>query len=387
MRRPVSRVGGEGLSARLDRTVGTWLGWCMGRLQRHPLLSWAVDLGQRIWHRDRESAGPVLGSAVAFRLFLLVVPVVLVVIGALGFLGEYAGHPDVAGSLGLSGALADGVRQALRQSGTGRLLAVASGVVGTFFAARNLAKALVAASARSWQVPPVRRGLGIRAVAGIVLCAFAMGVAAVGVNVIRSAAGVAAATISLTGASVALAVVWYVLTLALPRATTDVGALLPGALLLGVSTSLLLGVGELLLPAHIARASSLYGSVGAVVALLGWFLLVGHVMVLSLILDAVVWERHGSVTGWFFSLPGMRTAARSRRVAAFFGLPSQRAPGAASEGVASVRHAEVVRPVPHRRKAARRVPGGGESPQPAGTAPDERHDGVRGDGGGRADDT
>ena len=40
-----------------------------------------VDLGLRLYRRDRESAGTVVGAAVALRLFLFFVPLLLFVVG------------------------------------------------------------------------------------------------------------------------------------------------------------------------------------------------------------------------------------------------------------------------------------------------------------------
>ena len=45
-----------------------------------------IDVGLRIYQRDREAAGTVVGSAIAFRLFLFFVPLLLFVVGVLGFL-------------------------------------------------------------------------------------------------------------------------------------------------------------------------------------------------------------------------------------------------------------------------------------------------------------
>ena len=49
-----------------------------------------LDVGLRIYQRDRESAGTIVGSALAFRLFLFFVPLLLFVVGVLGFLAEWS---------------------------------------------------------------------------------------------------------------------------------------------------------------------------------------------------------------------------------------------------------------------------------------------------------
>src|SRR5215216_4566374 len=48
-----------------------------------------IDVALRIYRRDRESAGTVVGSAVAFRLFLFFVPLLLFLVGLLGFIATW----------------------------------------------------------------------------------------------------------------------------------------------------------------------------------------------------------------------------------------------------------------------------------------------------------
>jgi hypothetical protein len=48
-----------------------------------------VDVIAGTYKRDRESAGPVLGSAIAFRLFLFFVPLLLLVVGIAGFAASF----------------------------------------------------------------------------------------------------------------------------------------------------------------------------------------------------------------------------------------------------------------------------------------------------------
>ena len=64
-----------------------------------------LDVGLRIYQRDRESAGTVVGSALAFRLFLFFVPLLLFVVGLLGFVADFVEDAD-AGDAGITGSLA-----------------------------------------------------------------------------------------------------------------------------------------------------------------------------------------------------------------------------------------------------------------------------------------
>ena len=75
-----------------------------------------VDVGLRIYERDRESAGTVVGSAIAFRLFLFFVPLLLFVVGLAGFVATWVDANSVNDSAGLTGSLAVQINTALSQA-------------------------------------------------------------------------------------------------------------------------------------------------------------------------------------------------------------------------------------------------------------------------------
>ena len=69
------------------------------RFEDRPVIQVVVLLYQR----DRQAAGTLVGSAIAFRLFLFFVPLVLFAVGVLGFIGEqYEADEvnDAAGKIG-----------------------------------------------------------------------------------------------------------------------------------------------------------------------------------------------------------------------------------------------------------------------------------------------
>ena len=81
-------------------------------------------------------------------------------------------------------------------------------------------------------------------------------------------------------------------------------------------------VSQLYLPDRFDRASQLYGAIGTTLVTLGWFFIIGRSMMLSLSINAVVFERFGSISQFVFSLPLLRALPRRwewfRR---FFQLP------------------------------------------------------------------
>jgi hypothetical protein len=60
------------------------------------------------------------------------------------------------------------------------------------------------------------------------------------------------------------------------------------------------------LPNQVSNASQLYGQLGVLVAFLGWFFFLGRSIAFACALNAVIYERVGSVSVVFFSLPVIR---------------------------------------------------------------------------------
>jgi hypothetical protein len=79
-----------------------------------------MDLALRIYRRDRESAGSIAGSAVAFRLFLFFVPFMLVAVGFLGFIARWVDADRVHEQTGLTGTVAAQIDSALTQPNSSR---------------------------------------------------------------------------------------------------------------------------------------------------------------------------------------------------------------------------------------------------------------------------
>lgn len=264
----------------------------------------AVDFGLRLWQRDREAAGTLVGSAVAFRLFLFFAPLVLFVVGIAGFLNTYIEREDVEHA-GVTGALASQVESALSQPNSTRWLAVLAGAFGMALAGRTLSRVLVAASCLSWRLP-VRIKTSPRVIGALIGLLFGMALIAALVNQVRTHLGIAGAGFSFIAVFASYSVAWVLLSQILPKPTRDPGALLPGACLVGLVLAGMQAISQLVLPDQFARASQLYGAIGTTLVTLGWFFILGRTVVFSMTLDAVMYERFGSVSQFVFGLPGLR---------------------------------------------------------------------------------
>ena len=107
-------------SAATERTKSA-TSWAARMRERNPV----VDAGFLIYERDRVSAGSVLGSAIAFRLFLFFVPFVLFCVGLTGLVSGEFDADSISSAGSLRGQLAEQVRAAQDQSRTAQLIALA----------------------------------------------------------------------------------------------------------------------------------------------------------------------------------------------------------------------------------------------------------------------
>ena len=279
-----------------------------------------VDVVLGTFRKDRRAAGSVISSALAFRLFLFCLPLLLLTIGVAGFASDVVDARSADRVAGLSGGLAKQVITAFHESGLTRWAAVLFGLWGVLVAGRSLSRVLYAASAAAWGLPAGEhaRLRAVGAVAGIV---GTIGVIAIIVGRIRESFGIGPASASFIPALLIYASAWLGILMFLPRATEDPGALLPGCLLIALTLTVMQAVSELYLPDRIDHASRLYGTFGTIVVTLGWFFILGRAIVIAMELNAAIYDRFGGVSQVVFSLPVLRTLARrSPRIRRFFGL-------------------------------------------------------------------
>jgi hypothetical protein len=114
---------------RLAKTAQTRLSPVRQWLARYEHIP-VVDVIAGIYRRDRESAGPVMGSAIAFRLFLFFVPLLLLVVGIAGFALASSLPGTVSRTAGIYGSLGAEISGAFHQPGFTRWFAVLFGLFG-----------------------------------------------------------------------------------------------------------------------------------------------------------------------------------------------------------------------------------------------------------------
>jgi uncharacterized BrkB/YihY/UPF0761 family membrane protein len=290
--------------------------WATGLRER----SVVADAAFVVYERDRACAGTVLGSAIAFRLFLFFVPCVVLGVGVLGLFSGYVAAESITDAGSISGALATNIRAAHDQSKTASLISVATGLFLMASAGRSLSKSLVASSNLAWSANGVvtAKVKAIAAITGVMLSLILVSFV---IGKIRDEWGIGFASLSFGAGFVVYLFLFMLLMATLPRGTTDPGAILPGAALVAALVVGLQAVSQLYIPSRISGASDLYGGIGVTVVALGWLFIVGRTLSFSFSLNAALFDRFGSLSQAIFSLPVLRVLRRrSARLRRYFGL-------------------------------------------------------------------
>jgi len=297
------------------RPVQTW--WEDLRRER-PIASYLGDLADR----DQEAQGSVLGSAVALRLFLFLVPSALVIVSLVRML-DITSLFD--GDQLEKGFTTKDIATAMEDSSqVDALWLFLSGLFLAAWAGRSLAKTLAACSARAWRLTAAESKVTTIAALSLSGVVFLEVVASTIVAAIRDLGGAPAWALS-WGTLVAITgVAWFLVLLTLPRAVKDPGALLPGALLLGAVQGTIQGILHAYSEGRVERTVDTYGDLAVTLAVLGNLFILGRLMTASFTFVAVTYERFGSLSQMIFDLPVVRRLPRRYpKIAVFFSLDEE----------------------------------------------------------------
>lgn len=255
----------------------------------------AVDAAFAVRERDRRAVGSVLAGAIAFRLFVYLLPLFLAVVSLLGLLVSLdASAPEEAGAeLGMSSYLIDSVDSAAEESQRSLWVLVPLALWAMYTGGVGAVKVVRAIHALAWGQPvekPARAGLAALGAFGFAVVALAIVVGAQALRHRSEGLGIGFSVVQV----LLLVALWWVASRLLPHdPAAGWMALLPGAVLVGACAWGLHLLSVYLLAPRVASASELYGSLGVAAALLAWLYLVGRLMVASAMLNATLWERRG----------------------------------------------------------------------------------------------
>ena len=251
-----------------------------------------VDAGFLVQELDARVGGGILAGALAFRIFLFMVPFVYVVFSVLGAVSRALGHDpaQLARNLGITGILASAVVKVEDQGAWTQAALVLGAVVTLFITSGALLKALYVVHWLIWRVHRVMpAGLVPRlTLIGLTLAASALGVA---LNDLRNSSGVAGAVLAVLVVTALSFALWWWVSWKLPHAPAPPRALVPGALLMAIGADVLNLLTTYWIGHLVARKTSTYGAVGIALAVLLWVYILGRIMVGSAGLNAALWYR------------------------------------------------------------------------------------------------
>jgi uncharacterized BrkB/YihY/UPF0761 family membrane protein len=248
-----------------------------------------VDLGFTLFERDRAVLGPLLSGALAFRLFLWLVPFALMVLAISGIIAGDSGGDEVSDALGFGGTLSDAISESSTQSSIGKWSALIIGVGGTLWAGTSVTRALRALHAFVWGVRRPRGHLlqGSLTVLGVVIATLVATELAALARRDSAASGLIVTLLAFFG----FFAIWLAASWLLPHGRATLRDLAPGAALVAVGIQILHLVTVYILIENAERAQSVYGAIGASVVILGWLFLIARGIVAAAVLNATVWER------------------------------------------------------------------------------------------------
>lgn len=261
-------------NARLDRAC-----------ERHARLAFAVA----VFRRFGAERGANLAAAISMRGFLALFPVLVLAIAVVGFIG---GDPravanDIVNALGLSGEAAKTITDAVRTAQNTKVASSLVGIVGLLWTGTGLAASLTATWNQTWGIPGggmhgrmfgfvwLLGGLVLLAIAVFLLTLVGDGGALPEVGVVL---GIVVNTLGF------LWTAWV-----LPTRRIPLRSMLTVAVFGGVCFEVLKLVGTFIIPRIVSDSSELYGAIGAVFAMLVWFLVIGRLVVYVTLIEHEGW--------------------------------------------------------------------------------------------------
>jgi uncharacterized BrkB/YihY/UPF0761 family membrane protein len=248
-------------------------------------------LALEVLRRWKDLNATLLAGNLTYRLFLWVLPLLLVIAAALGFESNETVTSVTGGSLGLSRDLTRSIGDAAREAGTSATHALVVGGIGLVFASRSLIVALHLTFSHVWGLPATTRKGMPAAVAKFVTSlpvAFLILAATLGIRRLGLIGGLSSQAIAfLFGTGALLTANWV-----LPRRPVSWRELLPGSVLGGIVLVIARHTALYYFENHAARASKVYGSLGIVAAFLSALFVFAVIIVVNAVVNAVWHDRH-----------------------------------------------------------------------------------------------
>ena len=251
----------------------------------------SLDAAFTVADRDAEVGGGIMAGALAYRLFIWLLPAALVAIAGLGLTSE-AAHvepKDAANSLGLAGIVSSSVAHSAKSSS--RWYALLIGIPVLLIATRSLLRALIVVHRLIWT--DIARGVRKPTPAATLQLAVVL-LLLVGASTLTSSANHAsllAGMLAVLAVGVPYGALWLLVSTRLPHGDAPWRALVPGAIVFGLGVEAVHALTAFVIgPAAESKAGT-YGSLGIAAALLLGLFFISRVIVATAVVNATLWER------------------------------------------------------------------------------------------------
>jgi uncharacterized BrkB/YihY/UPF0761 family membrane protein len=287
------------------------------------------ELANTLYVRDRDAFASVLGSAIALRLFLFVVPANLALLAFVHLVGIDAALQGTVSSSITTGSVVDEFSSVTFGAA---LWTFITSFGFMLWAGRSLAQVLATGSTSAWQMPPRSARLTVRSALALSMLLFAIVAMGPVLQWVRDRGSIPLTVLGWVGVAALVTFGWFLMALTLPRPTKDPGALLPGVFVVGIGFTVLQWFMQFYLPRRIAETSDKFGDLASTLAALSYFFFVGRLIAGGLVLSAVSYERWGSLSMQLLELPGVRgLSARWPGVRRYFEQPTEAAEAGAHD--------------------------------------------------------
>ena len=249
-----------------------------------------VDAAMETFEYDQRRVGGLLAGALAFRLFLWLLPVGLLLIAIAGFAAASQSTDDIGDGLGLTGYVTGVIADTGQEAKDARWLTVVIALIAVYSTSSSAGRAIRAIHLLAWGMDPQRpkRKWAVPVgFTGFTLLALSVNAAAVAARKEDPGLGLSLTLL----AAVAFFALWMAASYLLPHGDVGWRRLVPGALLVAVGAQAMHLVVVYYLARKLERSSELYGSLGTASALLLGLYMVGRLLVAAPMLNATLDKR------------------------------------------------------------------------------------------------
>jgi membrane protein len=241
--------------------------------------------------RDSEVGGGIIAGALAYRLFIWLLPLALVAVAGLGFAADTASESpeDAAEKLGLEGLISNSIANAA--DSPNRWYALLIGIPVLVWATRSVLRVLIGAHRLVWTDVRARAPkpglLPTLRLLGLLVCFSLVSTAASAVREWSPGPGALATLLAL----VPYAGLWMLVSMRLPHRDAPWTALVPGAAAFALGMELLHAVIVYVITPWALAKQGTYGALGVAAALLVGLFLISRLVVAAAVVNATLWER------------------------------------------------------------------------------------------------